>query len=204
MNFADEQRAELARLLERVGPQAPTLAGDWTTHDLAAHLWVRENDPLSLPGIALTAFAPLTGRRMDRARQRYSYAELVRRFRRPRVWTKAMRPANGAEFFLHRIDVLRADHTLEYAPPTPSDEDALWGKVRLVSLRLRRAKTAIVVERADTGATHRVGAGAEIVTILGKPSELLLFLSGRGRFAHVEFIGPARRVEQVRGLDLGL
>lgn len=204
VNFADEQRAELAALLERVGPQAPTLAGEWTTHDLAAHLWVRENDPLSLPGIAVEAFSTLTAGRMSRARQKYSYAELVRRFRCPRIWTRAMAVANGAEFFLHRIDVLRADPALDWTPPGPSGQDALWRLVKLVSLRLRRSGLGIVIERDDTGATHRVRPGSETVTILGRPSELLIYLSGRGHLAQVEFIGAPAQVEKVRALDLRL
>ena len=204
VNFADEQRAELASLLDRVGPHAPTLAGEWTTHDLAAHLWVRENDPLSLPGIAVGAFSRITADRMSRARQRYSYAELVRRFRRPRIWTKAMGAANGAEFFLHHVDVVRADPALDWTPPGPSGQDALWRLVTLVSLRLRRSGVGIVIERDDTGAAHRVRPGSETVTILGRPSELLIYLSGRGHVAQVEFLGATPQVDKVRALDLRL
>lgn len=204
MNFADAQRAELARLLDRVGPDAPTLCGDWSTYDLVAHLWVRENDPIALPGIGLSALAKVTAARMSRAKQRFSYAELIRRFNRPRVWTKAMRIANGIEFLVHRLDVLRADQTLEYSPPSRAEEDAVWPAVKLLSLRLRRAKVGVVLERADTKAEHRATPGSDIVTLSAKPSELLLLLTGRGRFAKIEYIGDGEPVAKIRGMSLEL
>ncbi len=45
---AQVERAQLCDLFERVGPQAPTLSGDWDTHHLAAHLVVREGTPMGV------------------------------------------------------------------------------------------------------------------------------------------------------------
>src|SRR5262245_9679824 len=45
-SFYRRERAALCDLLDRVGPDRPTLCEGWTTNDLAAHLWVRESDPL--------------------------------------------------------------------------------------------------------------------------------------------------------------
>src|SRR5918999_422676 len=46
VTFARSERADLCDLLDKVGPDAPTLCRGWNAHDLAAHLWIRENDPL--------------------------------------------------------------------------------------------------------------------------------------------------------------
>lgn len=203
MDFTDTQRGALTRLLDKLGPDAPTII-DWTTHDLAAHLWVRENDLLALPGIGIPALAGLTEKRMERAKARYAYPELVRRLRRPPFWTKLLKAANAVEFFVHKMDVLRANPTLEYAPPTPDQEDVLWGKVRLLSFRLRKGPAGIVLERSDTGQTRRVSPGAQTVTVLGRPSELLMYLTGRLEHARVEFVGTDHAVPLVRDAALGL
>ena len=74
---AGAERAALSDLLESSGPDAPTLCGDWTTRDLAAHLVVRERRPDSLPGIRIRALAGHT----ESVQASYAgrdYAELVR------------------------------------------------------------------------------------------------------------------------------
>ena len=42
MSVAQDERARLVETMRAVGPDHPTLCGDWTTRDLAAHLVVRE------------------------------------------------------------------------------------------------------------------------------------------------------------------
>ena len=95
MTFAKDERAALCELLSTVGPDAPTLCGDWTTHDLAAHLWIRETDPVGAPGILAKPLAGLTERRMAEAKARWGYQDLVERVaaahrseggREPAVW----------------------------------------------------------------------------------------------------------------------
>jgi len=44
--FDAAERAQLCDLFDELGPQAPTLLAPWTTHDLAAHLVLRERDYL--------------------------------------------------------------------------------------------------------------------------------------------------------------
>ncbi len=46
LDIDQRERAELCDLFDELGPDAPTLCGDWTTADLAAHLVVRERNPL--------------------------------------------------------------------------------------------------------------------------------------------------------------
>ena len=45
MTAAQRERAALVETMRSVGPDAPTLCGDWTTRDLAAHLVTRERRP---------------------------------------------------------------------------------------------------------------------------------------------------------------
>ncbi len=47
------ERQQLCDLLDELGPRAPTLLDPWTTHDLAAHLVLREHDLLAAPGLVV-------------------------------------------------------------------------------------------------------------------------------------------------------
>jgi hypothetical protein len=51
--FDDAERAQLSDLLDELGPDAPTLLAPWTTRDIAAHLILRDHDPLAAPGLVL-------------------------------------------------------------------------------------------------------------------------------------------------------
>ena len=59
------ERTQLCDLLDEVGSQAPTLLDPWTTHDLAAHLVLREHDLSAAPGLS---FPVLWGRFAERRR----------------------------------------------------------------------------------------------------------------------------------------
>src|SRR5215218_9353293 len=58
--FPERERGELADLLERLGPDAPTCCEGWDTAHLAAHLVNREARPDALPGLVAAVLA--TGR----------------------------------------------------------------------------------------------------------------------------------------------
>ena len=45
MSYSQEERLALCALLDKSGPDAPTLCEGWTTGDLAAHLVLREHRP---------------------------------------------------------------------------------------------------------------------------------------------------------------
>ena len=77
MGFAGQERAALCDALLEAGPDAPTLCEGWTTHDLAAHVWVRENDPSAMPGLLVGALADVTASRMEATKRRWLYPELV-------------------------------------------------------------------------------------------------------------------------------
>src|SRR3954452_12509995 len=50
-SFTTRERRELADLLDRLGPGAPTLCEGWDTAHLAAHLVVRERRPDAMVGL---------------------------------------------------------------------------------------------------------------------------------------------------------
>src|SRR3954469_15263191 len=50
MTAAQRERSALVETMRSLGPDAPTLCGDWTTRDLAAHLVVRERRPGAAAG----------------------------------------------------------------------------------------------------------------------------------------------------------
>lgn len=216
MSFAKSERAELCDLLDRVGPAAPTLCAGWVTHDMAAHLWTRETDPLAAPGIVVKPLAGLTERRLAEAKARWPYAELVDKIRKGPAPASVFsfpgvdHEANTVEYFVHHEDVRRAQP--EWTPRTLPDsvEDWLWRRLKLMArVMFRGVGVGLVLERAvtvpgDTPETIRALPGPEIVTLIGTPAELLLFAYGRGSHTVVELVGSPEAVEKVRSAHLSV
>lgn len=221
MTFAKSERADLCDLLDKVGPDAPTLCGPWTSHDLAAHLWIRETDPVGAPGILAKPLSGLTERRMAEAKQRWSYAELVERIRNGPARFSVFafpgvdEPANTTEFFVHHEDVRRAGD----APETPRElgdevEDWMWRRLKLLGRAyFRRSKVGVILERvsveddqaqAEEDRSLRAVAGAPIVTLIGLPSELLLYAHGRTGAADVKVVGEPEAIDLLNGTDLSV
>ena len=63
-----------------VGPDAPTLCGDWDAKDLVCHLLVRESSLVGAPGIAVPALSGLTDKEMARLKKQ-PFEKLVERLR---------------------------------------------------------------------------------------------------------------------------
>ena len=111
--FDAQERVELCDLFEEVGPAAPTLLPGWTTHDLAAHIVLRERDLLAGPSIALPGpFQAFAERRRVRLKERRPYPWLVDRIRSGPPpgffrlgWVRSYPNLN--EFFVHHEDVRR-------------------------------------------------------------------------------------------------
>ena len=217
MSFAKDERAGLCDLLSEVGPDAPTLCGDWTAHDLAAHLWIRETDPVGAPGILAKPLSGLTERRMAEAKSRWSYEELVDRVRKgpARFSVFALpgvdEPANTTEFFVHHEDVRRAgDRPLGPRDLGDEVEDWMWRRLKLLARAFfRRAKVGVVLERVPATAepgtdpeTIRAQGGNPIVTVVGKPSELMIFANGRTQAADVKLVGESEAIDTLLASDL--
>ena len=89
-SLARRERHALCDLALELGPDAPTLCGDWTTRDLLAHLLVREGSPMGSPGMQdLAALGPHRSR--DGPRQRLG----LRRPGRPRAPTAVVEPVGA-------------------------------------------------------------------------------------------------------------
>lgn len=193
-SYSREERTALCDLLEQVGPEAPTLCAGWSTRDLAAHLFVRERRPLAAPGIALQPLAQLVDRSMAAAQERYEFAELVAKLRGGApIWSPfrlADEQLNLLEYFVHHEDVRRARPGWQPRELDAGEQDALWTRLTAM-LRFKPSKgskgrAGLLLQRADDGDVLRVRAGEPATTMVGRPSELVLYVYGRKAVARVE------------------
>lgn len=204
------ERSGLCELLLEVGPDAPTLSGEWTTRDLAAHIVIRERRPDAAIGIVSSALAHYSERvRVEEAER--PYEEIVERLRRgPPIWSPTRIDAvdalaNTVELFVHHEDVRRAQQPWSVRPLDPAVERGLGRMLRgpMFKLLTRRAPVGIAVE-PDGQPGARLKAGEPTVTIAGPVGEIVLFLYGRGAVAQVELDGPADAVAQLRSTSFGI
>jgi uncharacterized protein (TIGR03085 family) len=198
------ERAALCDLLDLVGPDHPTLCEGWTTYDLAAHLWVRESDPLAGPGLVISTFNDTTERRMAHAKDRWSYPGLVDKVRNgPPTMSIFALPVlgeamNTIEYFVHHEDVRRAGDDTTPRPLAQDDQDELWKRFRVAGRGLlRHAPTGVVFRRTD-GTEATMKGGDPAVTVTGEPAELVLFGHGRRTAAHVDLTGDEAAVTRLR------
>lgn len=196
MGFAANERAAFCDAALAVGPAGATLCEGWTVADLVAHVWTRENDLWAMPGIVLPAFAGVTQRRNDAALDRWGFVGLVNLVasgpnpRSPYGWPGMDDRANTIEFFVHTEDIRRPG-ALPRRPTERAFEDELWQRLPgIARLFFRKAGTGVRLERSDAPGQIRARGGRVTVTIVGMPSELVLFAFGRTRDADVRLIGP--------------
>ena len=179
------ERLELCDLMTELGPDAPTLCTGWTTLDLAAHLVLREH------------FAKWTDDRMAKEKAKGLEA-LIERLRGGAPLVPWRLPGvravmNGLEYFIHHEDVRRANG-LGRRTDRPDLETVAW---RMTGYTGRRAARQIrphgLELRRPDGRSRRFGKSADAV-LGGEPTELLLYLSGRGDAAEVSLDGDADAV----------
>ncbi len=208
--FDAVERAQLSDLLDELGPDAPTLLEPWRTRDLAAHLVLREHDPLAGPGLVLPGAWGRFAERRRSALALRDFAGLVATIRTGPPpgffhveWVR--RHPNLNEFFVHHEDVRRANGR---GPRTNGHawDEALWRNVSSAPwfLARRLRGTGLELQWAGTTKTVRARRGEPAVCIAGPPGELLLYLFGRQSAAHVEVRGPAATVEAVRRARFGM
>jgi uncharacterized protein (TIGR03085 family) len=193
--------------MRSVGPGAPTLCGDWTTRDLAAHLVVREGRLDATPGIAIPFLAGYTDKVQRQVAASAEWDELLEKIASgPPIFSpfKILDPfANMGEMYIHHEDVRRAQPGWEPRPLDDATAKAL-GRGLSIMARLTLAKApARVSLRTPEGKTlATVGRGPEL-TVTGEPQEVLLFISGRDA-VRLEFDGDAALVDAVRASRRGL
>jgi len=208
-NPAAAERDLLCDLFLDVGPDAPTLSGDWTTRDLAAHLVVRERRPDAGPGIVTNVLADYSEgvRRTEAARP---YKEIVERVRKgPPRWSPMRvdavdRVTNTIEFFVHHEDVRRGGATWSPRDLSPELEDTLASLIGPAGKLLTRKSPVGVVLAADGHAAKTLHRGEPTVAVGGPLGECVLFLYGRAAAAQVEFEGTAEAVASLRATTLGI
>ena len=192
-----------------VGPEAPTLSGDWLARDLVAHLLVRENSLTGSAGITFSPLAGLTDRAMARAARR-PFPEMVAQLRDPGLTPYRLpgveRLMNTLEFFVHHEDLRRAQPDWAPRDLPAEDQDELWTLLRgAAKLMTRKAGVPILARRSDRpGQEATVRRGADPVVVTGAPSELVLFFFGRSELHEVSLEGPPEAVSRLDRADLGI
>jgi uncharacterized protein (TIGR03085 family) len=192
-SFPERERAELADLLEILGPEAPTCCEGWTTGHMAAHLVVRDRRPDALPGYGAEEaglggpLASWSHRLEDRLRAATPFPDVVARLRSgpplwsPMRWPLVARLVDLAEYAIHHEDVRRAQPGWALRRLPREVQDELWTPSTLFA---RRARGGVVLRRTDVdGAEQRIGSGTR--TVAGEPMELLLWAAGRRDVARV-------------------
>ena len=213
MRYVTPSREVLAETLMAAGPDSPTLCGDWTTKELAAHLYLREHRPSHGLGLLVKPMAPLTDRAVRKtaaeAATPEAYGALVGKFRAgppalsPLRIKGIDRSASLVEYFVHTEDVRRAG--TRWAPRALDEaySEALWAElIKRAALLYRGVDVGIVLVRPD-GPRHVARRAPVSVAVVGKPCELLLHAHGRRRQALVTFEGQPDAVALLESADVG-
>ena len=211
MSIARDERAGLAADLSRLGPDAPTLCEGWTARDLLTHVLLRENDPLAIPGMAVSVFDAVTQARADKMEASGSFEDLVARFAQgPDRFSIFRVPgmdaaANSMEYFIHHEDLLRAQPGWRPRQLGNRAELQLAGIIRKYGRALtRRSPVGVRAEMTGLGDPVTLHPGDRIVTIVGKPSEILLLLTGRTSVAQVDVLGEPDTLSEFMRSDHSL
>ena len=208
--FDTVERVRLSDLFDELGPEAPTLLTPWKTRDLAAHLVLREHDPLAGPGLVLPGTWSRFAERRRSALAQGDFAGLTATIRSgppPGVFRAGWmrRVPNLNEFFVHHEDVRRANGFGPRANP-PAEDAALFRNVtrgsRFLSRRLRGVGLDLVW--AGTDKVIRARRGQPSARLHGLPGELLLFLFGRRAASDVEITGPSAAIEALHRTPFGM
>lgn len=205
-NYAQTERHALADLFDKVGPGAPTLCGDWTTADLAAHLVVRERRPDGAVGILAPPLAAYAEKVRLGARDGDRWPDMVNKVRNgPHALLRPLDArVNTVEYLVHHEDVRRAGTGWEPRVLEHAEEAVVWSRLGLLGRVLLRG-APVGVELVSPGhGRSRPKAGRVSVTVTGPPSELVLFAFGRQDKARVSLDGDELSVERLRTASLGL
>jgi uncharacterized protein (TIGR03085 family) len=211
---ARRERESLSDLFAEIGPDAPTLCGDWTTRDLAAHLVMRERRPDGAAGIAIGKLASY-GEKVQNSIAATEWTELVSKVRSgPPRWSPTSISAidalaNTVEFYVHHEDVRRAGDEWT-ARELDDDLNAALVKVvsRMARPLTRSSKVGVVLEPTDGGSVPTTpiiaNKGVPSVTVRGPIGELVLFVYGRQAKADVELLGNDDDVAAVTTASFGI
>jgi len=218
-----EERHALAQTLRRADPGAPTLCGDWTAAQLAAHLVLRERSVLELAGrLPVERFRRLAQKEIDDLVAREEYDRLVDAVDAGPSWRDVTLPvptaavwslpvvresANLLEYLVHHEDVRRAAAGWEPRPVPVELQMAVWKRLPVAArLTLRKVSVGLELRWPSHGSvrTRLARRGAPAVQVTGEPVELALFAFGRIDVAQVQYAGDPEAVAVVRGAEIGI
>lgn len=211
MRLVPGEREALCDLFENTGPSAPTILPGWAAEDLLAHLLVRERQPLASPGILIGPLSRIT----DVAMRGYAdkpWSDRVGLLRSgPPPWSAfRLAPvderANLVEFVVHHADLARAQPGWRPRPTSDELEEALWSALRLMGrVMYRRSPVGVVLRHPTRERSPEINVrkGRGQVTVVGKPSELVLHAFGR-EVGQVELQGAPADVEALTASPRGI
>src|SRR3712207_6168644 len=140
---------------------------------------------------------------MAEIKQRWEFPELVSKLRSGPVRFSVFaipgvdEGANTTEFFVHHEDVRRAGaEPMTARDLGPEVEEWMWRRLKLLGRAwFRRVPVGVVLERLGSAnadgdpETIRAAGGSSIVTLVGPPSELMLYAHGRRSVAEIKLVG---------------
>lgn len=189
MSFSAFERRRLADLLLRKGPDAPTLCEGWTTRHMAAHLFVRENQPWAAAGMFVSALEGTLDSAMD-AQLARDYDTVVKEWAagpgRLNPLRLADRRVNTLEHFVHHEDVRRGGGEVSVREFSQAVNKEILADLKpLAKVLLKGSDKPVVLTPPDlppivVGAERGVaGLGDDVVRVYGQPGELALWAFGR-------------------------
>ncbi|MCT7658717.1 TIGR03085 family metal-binding protein [Mycobacterium deserti] len=207
MTAAQRERAALVETMHSVGPDAPTLCGDWTTRDLAAHLVVRERRLDAAPGIMVPFLAGYTDKVQQQVAQSSGWDQLLDKVAQgPPLLSpfKILDPlVNMNEMYIHHEDVRRSQPDWEPRPLDDATVKALRrGLALMARLTLAKAPAKVSLRTPQGQELVSIGKGPTL-TVTGEPQEHLLFVSGRDA-VRLTFDGDTDLVNSVKAARRGL
>jgi uncharacterized protein (TIGR03085 family) len=214
VTYAQDERRALCDLLDKLGPEQPTLCTGWRTADLAAHLVLRERRPDAALGVMGGPLAGHTRKVQGRLTEQTPFPRIVELIRAgpPRISLFGLPGAdvraNTVEYFVHHEDIRRGQPDWEPRDLDAGFSDLLWRQLRLARLMLRKAPVGVEFARetaagrsAPGGRAPGEGGGeaaplritakarAPMVTVTGTPAELTMWALGRTGAARVRMTG---------------
>ncbi len=216
MPWHPRERAALTDALGAAGPGSPTCCDGWRTEHLAAHIVLRERDPLTAAGIVVPLLAERTERVTqqtgDAATAPQAWAELLDQVRQgPPRWSPLRLAGDDVqllELFVHTEDVRRGRGPTTARVLPPAERTALWRRLKLLGRSLYQDSPVGVVLAAEDlpGQGTRVRRSpmpespAHDVVVRGPVGELVLHAFGRSAVAQVEVVGHPDAVASMDAL----
>jgi uncharacterized protein (TIGR03085 family) len=221
--LAVAERHALAETLRSVDPNSPTLSGEWTAAQLAAHLVLRERSAVELLGrLPNRRLQHIAQHHIDDLVAREPYQRIVDQVADGPSWRDAMRPvptsliwslppvrerANLLEYLVHHEDVRRAAPGWAQRELSEQFLRGVWHRLPVtVRLTMRTLPIGVAIAWPGHGElrTPRARRHGVAVTVSGDPVELALFAFGRQAVARVDYDGTPDDVAKVRGSRLGI